>query len=151
MKQLLLPGKCMFQIIKKLSKGWLHSLYNMHALLPTSFDRYKAAYIGSWWNDFDWKPTKKYYIKMTFHVMWSAESKQIGLIEYIQGMFLWMKLIIRSFRKGIERQVSGNPRWRFMHSQWIALACQIWWSCLETTVLLKPIFCCHLNDRIFGN
>ena len=29
----------------------------MHALPPTSFNCY-TAYIGSWWNHFDWKPTK---------------------------------------------------------------------------------------------
>ena len=63
----------------------LRHLFSMYALPPTSFDRY-TAYIGSWWNDFDWKPTKKYYVPhaTSYHqLQWlphSNDSEQYQII-----------------------------------------------------------------------
>ena len=117
----------------------------MHALPPTSFDCY-TAYIGSWWNDFDWKPTKKYYV--SYYVIGRIGADQSHRIK--TRRILWMKLIIQTFGKELDDKFL-HSKMAISHSRWIALACRHvkWWSRLETYHRFKTNFLLLLKWQNF--
>ena len=147
----------------------------MHAHPPTSFDRY-TAYIGSWWNDFDWKPTKKYYVSC--HVVGRIGAYQSHWINtrrffmneindsvFREGIRWWILVFqdgdyaltkFESFHansqrsEGVLRRPFGELVWNDPTDSANLSTCQMVAPFGNYQHRFKTIFCCYFN-KSFGN